>query len=82
MAIALAQMPDWPAAMDWPTALAYLGIADATLRGYAQQGRVRFLATGPNGKRMARRVQLDELLVEIFTNTPTSIGEDFNFGDR
>ena len=82
MAIALDKMPQWPAAMDWKTTLAYAGLGETTLRELVRAGRLRFLPIGPNGKRVAPKAQVDQILTDIFTSDAPSVEEDFDFGNE
>ena len=76
-AVAIAQYPDWPAAMSRDLALAYTGVAEAQLRAWERGGRVNFRARGPRGAMLALRSDLDSALAEMFTST---VEEDLDFG--
>ena len=65
MGLALHQFPDWPAAMDRETALAYTGVAEAQLRAWQKEGRVRFSPRGPNGAMIALKDDLDTALRDL-----------------
>lgn len=77
-AVAIAQYPDWPAAMSRDLALAYTGVAEAQLRAWERSGRVNFRARGPRGAMLALRADLDAALADLFT---TDVSEDLDFGD-
>jgi hypothetical protein len=76
-ALAIAHMPDWPAAMSRDLALAYTGVAEAQLRAWERGGKVNFRARGPRGAMLALRSDLDAALTEMFTST---VEEDLDFG--
>ncbi len=76
-ALAIASMPDWPAAMSRDLALAYTGVAEAQLRAWERGGKVNFRARGPRGAMLALRSDLDAALTEMFTST---VEEDLDFG--
>jgi hypothetical protein len=76
-ALAIASMPDWPAAMSRDIALAYTGVAEAQLRAWERGGKVNFRARGPRGAMLALRSDLDAALTEMFTST---VEEDLDFG--
>lgn len=78
MALALAQLPDWPACMNRETALAYTGVAETQMREWQRRGKVRFCARGPNGALLALRSDLDTAVADLFAN---SVAEDWDFGD-
>jgi len=77
-ALALRDLPDWPAAMNRDTALAYTQVAEAQLRAWERAGRVSFRARGPRGGALALRSDLDAALVDMFT---ADTEEDLDFGD-
>jgi hypothetical protein len=79
MGLPLAKLPEWPAAMNRPWALAYTGVSEAQMRLWQRTGRVRFKASGPKGELLARRVDLDAALADLFAIVDTS--EDLSFGD-
>ena len=76
-ALAIASMPDWPAAMSRDIALAYTGVAEAQLRAWERGGKVNFRARGPRGAMLALRSDLDAALTEMFSS---SVEEDLDFG--
>ena len=76
-ALAIASMPDWPAAMSRDIALAYTGVAEAQLRAWERGGKVNFRARGPRGAMLALRSDLDAALTEMITST---VEEDLDFG--
>ena len=78
MGLALAQLPDWPAAMNRETALAYTGVAEAQLRAWEKAGRVRFTPRGPKGAMLTQRSQLDDALRDLFAG---DVSEDLDFGN-
>ena len=80
MSLALAQLPDWPAAMNRELALAYTSVAEAQLRAWERAGKVRFRPRGPNGQMVALRSQLDDALAALFVSA-TDVAEDLDFGD-
>ncbi|MES2289330.1 MAG: hypothetical protein V4530_06285 [Pseudomonadota bacterium] len=76
------QLPFIPATLSRVDALAYTGVAPATLRAYEARGIVRFLPVGPHRRDMAPREQLDAMVRKIWElqgALPPS--EDFDFGD-
>jgi len=64
---ALADLPAWPAAMTRAEALSYARVAEAQLREWERTGKVHFLPKGPNGAMIARTIELDEALADLFT---------------
>lgn len=76
-ALAIASMPDWPAAMSRDIALAYTGVAEAQLRAWERGGKVNFRARGPRGAMLALRSDLDAALTDMFSS---SVEEDLDFG--
>lgn len=80
MGLPLERFPDWPAALDWEQALAYTGLAEVELKRRARGGEVTFLPKGPNGKIVARREELDALLLKIWS-ADAAASEDMDFGD-
>ena len=76
-ALALRDLPDWPAAMNRDAALAYTGVAEAQLRAWERAGRVQFRARGPRGGALALRSDLDAALAHLFSEP----AEDMDFGD-
>lgn len=83
-AISLKDLPDWPAALDEREALAYSRLSERELRRRAAAGEVVFKAIGPNGKKVCRRQQLDELLEKLWSDAsgiPPEPSEDLDFGD-
>ncbi|WCT73970.1 hypothetical protein PQ455_01675 [Sphingomonas naphthae] len=78
MGLALASLPDWPAAMNRDAALAYTGVAEAQLRAWERANKVAFRARGPNGQKLVLRSALDAALADLFT---ADVSEDLNFGD-
>ena len=77
-ALALSSLPDWPAAMNRETALAYTGVAEAQLRAWERGGRVHFRPRGPKGAMLALRAELDTALADLFSRDTS---EDLDFGD-
>lgn len=77
-ALALRDLPDWPAAMPRDMALAYTQVAEAQLRAWERAGRVHFRARGPRGGALALRSELDTALAEMFSE---NAAEDMDFGD-
>jgi len=73
----LANLPDWPAAMNREAALAFTGVAESQLKQWAKVGKVRFRARGPNGQLLALKSDLEAALVEMFTAADE---EDLDFG--
>lgn len=65
-ALAIKQLPHWPAAMNRDLALAYTGVADAQLREWESRGMVRFRQRGPRGAAIAPRTDLDAALELLF----------------
>jgi hypothetical protein len=78
VSLALAQLPDWPAAMNREAALAYTGVAEVQLLEWKRRGKVTFRARGPNGALLALRSDLDAALKDLFEN---AAAEDMDFGD-
>jgi hypothetical protein len=76
-AIAIASMPDWPAAMSRDIALAYTGVAEVQLRAWERSGKVNFRPRGPRGAMLALRSDLYAALTELLTST---VEEDLDFG--
>lgn len=65
-ALALRDLPEWPAAMDRDTALAFTGVGEAQLREWERKGVVRFCARGPRGAAIARRADLQAAVDRLF----------------
>ncbi len=76
-ALALRDLPDWPAAMSREVALAYTGVAEAQLRSWEKTGGVVFRSRGPHGGMLALRSDLDAALARLFTSP---VAEDMDFG--
>ena len=76
-ALAIASMPDWPAAMSRDIALACTGVAEAQPRAWERSGKVNFRGRSPRGAMLALRSDLDSALTEMFTST---VEEDLDFG--
>lgn len=76
-ALALRDLPDWPAAMPRDMALAYTQVAEAQLRAWERAGRVHFRPRGPRGGALALRSELDTALADMFSES----AEDMDFGD-
>jgi hypothetical protein len=76
-ALAIAHMPNWPAAMTRDIALAYTGVAEVQLRAWERTGKVNFRARGPRSAMLALRSDLDAALIALFTST---VEEDLDFG--
>ncbi len=76
-ALALRDLPDWPAAMNREVALAYTGVAEAQLRAWEKTGRVAFRSRGPRGGMLALRSDLDAALSHLFS---PDMAEDIDFG--
>ncbi len=76
--LALANLPDWPAAMEHDLALAYTRVSKDQMRAWEKARKVHFVARGPNGMKVALRSELDAALIDLFA---TSDAEDFDFGD-
>lgn len=66
MGLPIENLPDFPQAMNREWALAYTGVAEATLGQYERLGIVRFRPVGPRGALMARKVDLQRMLDFIF----------------
>jgi hypothetical protein len=82
--LSLSDLPEWPAALDVQEALAYTRLSESELRRRAMAGEINFKPVGPNGKKVCRRVELDELLQRIWTahpSGPLDPLEDMDFGD-
>ena len=82
--ISLRDMPDWPAALDLNEALAYSRLSESEMRRRVASGEIVFKCVGPNGKKVCRREQLDDVLKSIWsdqTGTPPVPSEDLDFGD-
>lgn len=82
--ISLAELPDWPAALDFAESLAYTRLGESELRRWIAQGDVVFKAKGANGKKVCLRSQLDDLLKKIWSDrigVPPDPSEDLDFGD-
>ncbi len=77
-ALALRDLPNWPAAMSRDVALAYTQVAEAQMRAWERTGRVAFRARGPRGGALALRSDLDAALAHMFT---ADMEEDLDFGD-
>lgn len=75
---ALAQLPDWPAAMPRALALAYTGVADAQLKEWERRGLVSFRPRGPRGAPIATRASLDLALQTLFSS-PVADDGDIDF---
>lgn len=65
-ALAIRDLPDWPAAMTRPEALSYTRMAEAQLREWERRGLVRFRHKGANGAAVALRADLDAALRTLF----------------
>ena len=78
-ALAVSELPQWPAAMNRDLALAYTSVSEAQMRVWEREGRVQFRARGPNGAKVCLRAALDVALTEMFTR---STDEDLDFGDE
>lgn len=76
-ALAIRDLPDWPAGMTRETALAYTGVAEAQLRAWEKAGKVSFRARGPRGAQLALRSDLDAALAHLFI---ADLAEDLDFG--
>lgn len=82
--ISLKDMPDWPAALDEREALAYSRLSESEMRRRVASGEIVFKKVGPNGKKVCRREQLDDVLKSIWsddTGIPPEPSEDMDFGD-
>lgn len=66
MGLPLEKLPDFPESMNREWALAYTGVADATLKQYERLGIVRFRAVGPRGAMMARKADLQRMINLIY----------------
>lgn len=64
--LALAQLPDWPAAMPRDVALAYTGVAATQMDEWVRRGLVRFTPRGPRGQLIAPKLDLDAALLSLF----------------
>lgn len=73
----LADLPDWPAALDRDAAIAFTGLGEAQVRAWERSGKVRFLPRGPKGAMVARRIDLEAALADLFTK---DVAEDLDFG--
>ena len=82
--IPLRDLPEWPAALDAPEALAYSRLSESELRRRVRDGELVFKPVGPNGRKVCLREQLDEVLRRIWSeqsgSTPPT-EEDLDFGD-
>jgi hypothetical protein len=74
-AVALQQLPDWPAAMPRDLALAYTGVADAQMKEWELRGLVRFRPRGPRGVAIASRASLDVALQALFSSPVADDGD-------
>lgn len=80
MGLPIENLPDFPESMNREWALAYTGVADATLKEYERLGIVRFRPVGPRGALVARKADLQRMLDFIFErgdNLPPSEDMDF-----
>lgn len=77
MGLALEKLPDWPAALTRAEALSYARVAEAQLREWERTGKVHFLPKGPNGAMIARTIELDAALADLFTDAS---GGSMDFG--
>lgn len=66
MGLPIENLPDFPASMNREWALAYTGVAEATLQEYERLGIVKFRPVGPRGSMVARKVDLQRMLDFIF----------------
>lgn len=66
MGVPLQNLPEFPASMNREWALAYTGVAEATLQQYERLGIVRFRPVGPRGSMVARKSDLQRMLDFIF----------------
>lgn len=60
-AVALAQLPDWPAAMPCALAPAYTSVADAQMKEWKRRGLVSSRPRGLSGAQIATRASLDHV---------------------
>ena len=65
-ALAIAEFPTWPAAMNRDLALAYTGVAETQMKEWERSGVVRFVHRGPSGQAIAPRADLDAALAGLF----------------
>lgn len=72
-----AALPFWPEGMSRVLALAFTGVGDAQMAAWEKSGRVRFLPRGPKGAMVARKVDLQAALDDLFSSTAA---EDMDFG--
>lgn len=73
--------PEWPAAMDMETALAYTGVGERVLQEFERRHIVRFLPKGPNGRKITQRQQLDRMLDMLWDHDGAlPPAEDMDFG--
>lgn len=82
--ITLRDMPDWPAALSEAEALAYSRLSESELRRRVANGEIVFKRLGPNGRKVCRREQLDDVLKSIWSEksgVPPVPSEDLDFGD-
>lgn len=81
MSFALRDLPDWPAALDVDEAVKYTGVAPSEIARAAREGKLRFIAKGPNGRKVCLREDLDRFLAALFAKGGASPLEDMDFGD-
>jgi hypothetical protein len=81
MGMALEKLGFPPAAFDWDGALLFTGVGEKTMREWIKAGKVRFIARGPNGSRIARRQDLEAAVAELFATVSNEPFADLDFGD-
>lgn len=66
--------------LDAEAAVDYTGLSSTEISRASKDGRLNFKAVGSRGRKIVRRIELDELLSHIFADHHGSPVEDMDFG--
>lgn len=78
-AVALRDLPDWPAALTEDEAMAYTRLSRTDITRYQREGIIRFLPHGANGTKICPRDDLDGLLKMIWAREAGRALDDMEF---
>lgn len=76
----LVGLPDWPACLDADEAVKYSRLSRTEISRAVADGRLVFKPIGHNGRKVVRRLDIDELLSSIWSDRAGSPLEDMDFG--
>lgn len=80
-ALALRDLPEWPATLDALGVVAYSGLSESEVLRHARTGSLVFKPIGPHGRKVCPREQVDALLKSLWSDRAGSPLEDLDFGD-